>query len=413
MAFLDFFKRNRPQGENEVRGMVQSDPRLLQLLGFGNMSEAGVSVTIDNALGVPAIFAAVNVISGTMASLPLHVYRRKGETRTRVRNSPLAKILAGAVNDELTSFDWRKHKFQQTTTGGRGLTYIERNGNGKVVNLWPLDPNDVTIKRKDLKTAYEYKPKGGKKIEYQAAEIIDIPFMRKADGVGHYSPILSNKDAIGLAIAVNKYGAKFFANGGVPPFAITGPFQSGGALDRAAKDLDDAVRKAASENRQALTLPGGLEVKPLGVDAEKAQMIETKRFAIEDIARIWGIPPVFLADLTNGTYSNTEQQDLAFVKHCIGQWVRQAEAELNLKFFGRTGGPNFVAFNLDGLLRGDFKTRMDGYARAINSAIMSPNEARQKENLPDAKGGDDLLIQGATVPLQHQSEQGSNENGSE
>ena len=99
MAFLDFFKRNRPQGENEVRGMVQSDPRLLQLLGFGNMSEAGVSVTIDNALGVPAIFAAVNVISGTMASLPLHVYRRKGETRTRVRNSPLAKILAGAVKD--------------------------------------------------------------------------------------------------------------------------------------------------------------------------------------------------------------------------------------------------------------------------------------------------------------------------
>jgi HK97 family phage portal protein len=184
----------------------------------------------------------------------------------------------------------------------------------------------------------------------------------------------------------------------VPPFAVTGGFKSGGAMGRAADDLEESVRKAAKEKRVALVLPTGLEIKPIGGDPDKNQMIEAQRFMVEQVARIYSMPPIFLQDLTHGTFSNTEQQDLHFVKHTVKRWVEQIEQELNLKFFGR-GSKFFVEFSMDGLLRGDFKTRMDGYAQAIQNAILTPNEVAALENRPPRPGGNDLLIQGATVPL--------------
>jgi len=127
-----------------------------------------------------------------------------------------------------------------------------------------------------------------------------------------------------------------------------------------------------------------------------------QRFSIEQIARIYSLPPIFLQDLTHGTYSNTEQQDLHFVKHTVKRWVEQTEAELNLKLFGR-GSPFFVEFDLDGLMRGDLKTRMEAHSTAIQNGIKTPNEVRAIENLPPMEGGDQLFIQGATVPLAGQA----------
>jgi HK97 family phage portal protein len=223
--------------------------------------------------------------------------------------------------------------------------------------------------------------------------------MLRPDRIGHRSPLTTNRDVIGLAIAATQYGSKFFQGGGVPPFAVTGNFQSAGALSRAADDLAEAVRKAAKEKRQALTLPNGLEIKPIGADPEKSQLVELKRFIIEEVARIYSIPPTFLQDLTHGTFSNTEQQDLHFVKHTIKRWAEQFEQELNLKLFGRRSSTQYAELNMDGLLRGDFKTRMDGYAQGIQNGILTPNEARRQENRPSMNNGDVLLIQGATVPL--------------
>lgn len=268
---------------------------------------------------------------------------------------------------------------------------------GRILNLWPLDPANLTIKKNGRKKVYEYRY-DDRLVRYDASEVLDLPYMLKADGLQHRSPIMTNKEVIGLAQAVTKYGAKFFANGGVPPFAVTGNFQSGASMQRAADDLDSAVRKAAKEERQALVLPSGLEITPLGADAAKSQMIEVQRFVVEQVARIYSLPPTFLQDLTHGTYSNTEQQDLHFVKHTIKRWVEQIEKEINLKFFGR-GSSQYVEFSLDGLLRGDFKTRMDGYAQAVQSGVLMPNECRKLENRGAATGGDQLFIQGATVPL--------------
>jgi HK97 family phage portal protein len=366
-------------------------------------SAADVPVTTAAALGVPAVWAAVNFIAGTVAGLPLQVFRRSGESRERVTGG-LAPILHDAVNDEMSSYAWRKYTFERVLTGGRAFTFIERNGSNRVTNLWPLDPRRVTVRRERGRTVYEYHEPGQGLMRYEAAEIIDLPFMLEEDGIRHRGPIATCRDAISLAIASTDYAAKFYHNGGVPPFAVTGGFQSGAAMKRAADDLEQAVDKAAREKRQALILPSGLEIKPIGGDPEKGQMIEAKRFAVEEIARIYSLPPTFLQDLSHGTFSNTEQQDLHFVKHTLKRWIEQFEQEMNLKLFGR-GSRQYVEFNVDGLLRGDFKTRMEGHATAIQHGIETPNEARALENRPALEGGDSLLIQGATVPLSGQMQQ--------
>lgn len=379
---------------------VQSSPQAAQIFrpDFWNMVTKSVTVTPDTALGVPAIWAAVNFISGTIAGLPLQVYRKTSEGRERVKGG-VAPILHDAVNEEWTSFDWRKYTFERILTTGRAFTFIERNARGRIMNLWPLEPQKMEVKREAGRLVYIY----DRTKRYAANEVLDLSFMKKADGIGHKSPIMSNQTVIARAIAATNYGKEYLDGGGVPPFAVTGNFQSGAAMQRAADDLADAVKKAAEENRLALALPSGLDIKPIGADLEKNQLVETQRFDVEQIARIYSIPPTFLQDLTHGTFSNTEQQDLHFVKHTLKRWIEQAEQEMNLKLFGR-GSKQYVEFNVDGLLRGDFLTRMQGHAMAIQNGLETPNEGRAIENRPPKEGGNDLMMQGATVPIIQQQQ---------
>lgn len=360
-------------------------------------SASGIHVNTETALGIPAYWSAVQFLSGTLAGLPLHLYRKSASGRDRVSGG-LATILHDAINDGMSSFEWRKNMFESVFTTGRSFTFIERNTAGKIINLWPLNPEGVSTKKTGWVRSYTYTEEK-KTYQYEAAEIIDIPFMMKPDGVSHRGPITLLKDALALSIAATEFGSKFFQNGGVPPFAVTGNFLSGKSMKAASEDLADATRNAAKERRMALVLPSGLEIKPLGTDAEKSQLVELKRFCIEEIARIFSLPPVFLQDLTHGTFSNTEQQDLMLAKHTLKRWVEQVEQELNLKLFGRSNNRQYVEFSLDGLLRGDFATRMNGYSQAIQNSIMTPNEVRGRENLPDDPNGDQLFIQGATVPI--------------
>ncbi|WP_234891279.1 phage portal protein [Sinorhizobium meliloti] len=364
---------------------------------------AGVVVTHETALEVPAVWCAVNFIANTIASLPLQVFKKSGEGRDTVESDPLYSILHDAPNDELTSFMWRKGMMINVLLRGRGVSFIERNKAGRVMSIWPLDTDKLTIERKSGRKLYHYDD-GGRKVTYAANEVLDLTFMLKPDGVSHVDPISKLKGAVGLALALDEYARKFFANGGVPPLALYGPMPSPAAASRASQDVEKAVRDANAERRNVMIMPTGHELKAVGVDPEKSQMVESRRLGIEEIARIYGIPPVFLQDLTHGTFSNTEQQDLALTKHLISQWVKAWEQELNLKLFSARNRTKFVEFNLDSLMRGDFRTRMEGYAKGIQNGIYTPDEVRAMENWP-SKGGDadKLHIQGATVPLGMQS----------
>jgi HK97 family phage portal protein len=363
-------------------------------LAFFGVNQANLpSVTIDSALAVPAVWAAVAFLSRTLAALPLHAYRnaKTGPVRT---GGKLETVVHENPNPGMDAFKFRQWFWQQVFTGGRGLAWIERTPGG-VEALWPLDPSKVTVKRAALETVYTFSGR-----DFPAADVIDVPFMLKADGLSHYGPVTMAAKAIQLALAMNDYASQFFAGGGVPPLALTGPLPAGAeAMKRAMADVHRAIDAAKTSSKPVFPMPPGHELKPVGFDPGKGQMVEARRFQIEEIARTYQLPPVFLQDLTRATFSNAEQQDLHLVKHLIGQWAQALEGEMSLKLFGRLNGNRYVEHNLDGLLRGDFLTRMQGHAAGIQNGIRTPNEARALENLPALPNGDALLIQGATVPL--------------
>ena len=401
MSIFDRFRKAENRNlENPTAPVSAND--FLQIMGWGDLyASSGVTVNVDTALGVPAVWAAVNFIAGTIAGLPLHVYRKDADGGRSKVDSELSLILHDVINEDMSSFEWRKYSFEQVLTGGRSVTYIERNSLGQILNLYPLDPTKVRVERLiDGRKIYRIDAK-----VYEAKEVLDLPFMLKANMTDARGPISQNKDAIGMAIAASRYGSKAFQSGGIPPAVLQGPFQSGAAANRASEDVAATTLKLAKEGRPIMALPLGHELKTIGFTPENMQLLELQRFSIEQIARIYSLPPVFLQDLTHGTFSNTEQQDLHFVKHTVKRWVEQFEQEMNLKFFGR-GSDFYVEFNVDGLLRGDLKSRMEAYATSIQNGIRTPNEVRAIENMEAMPNGDDLLIQGATVPLGSQPNTG-------
>ena len=370
-----------------------SAENFMQLFGVNSISLP--EVTVDTALKVPAVAAAVAFLPRTLAALPLHAYKRTKEGPERIAGK-LETVIHENPNPGMDSFKFRQYFWQQVFTGGRGLAWIERAGSN-VEAIWPIDPTKATIQRKGGKVIYGFEGR-----EYPAEDVIDIAFMLKPDMLGHFGPIMLAGKAIQLALAMNDYASGFFAGGGVPPLAMVGPMPAGTeAMKRAVQDVARAVKQAKDSATPIFPMPPGYELKPVGFDPEKGQMTDARRFQVEEIARAYQLPPVFLQDLSRATFSNSEQQDLHLVKHLVGQWAQALEGEMNLKIFGRLNGNRYIEHNLDGLMRGDFKSRMEGHARAIQAGIETPNEARLTENKPKHKNpaADDLFLQGATVVM--------------
>lgn len=375
------------------------DPRVpisaahfLEFMGIerGNLP----AVSIESALTVPAFACGVAFLSRTLAALPLHAYRDTDDGAKKVTGK-LATVL-DHPNDGMSSFKFRQYFWQQVFTGGRGLGWIERNGN-QVENIWPFNPAKTEIVRKGFRLVYKHD-----KQEYDAADVIDVPFMLRADQTGHHGPVNLAKKALQLALAMGDYAANFFAGGGVPPLALVGPMATGSdALKRQQADIDAAIGAAKKEGKPIFPIPPGYKLEQVGFDPGKGQMTEARRFQVEEIARALQLPPVFLQDLTQASFSNAEQQDLHLVKHLISQWAAALEGEMNLKLFGRQARGRYVKHNLNGLMRGDFKTRIEGLARAVQGGLLTPNEGRELEERPrhDNPAADDLFMQGATVPL--------------
>lgn len=399
MKILDWFRRAEERSlENPA--IPISDPRAWELLtsaGYG--SAAGVHVSTEAALGVPAVWAAVNFLGDTIASLPLGLFKRTADGgRQAATEDPLHSILHAAPNDELTSFKWRKGAMVSILTKGRALTFVERDPLGRVINLWPLNVDQVVIERVNGRLRYTYRDTDRETV-FGASEIVDMAFMMADDGVGHHDPIAQMKNALGLAIALETYAAKFFQAGGVPPLQLIGTFTTPAAAERASYDIGKAISAVRAKGGSVLPLPVNHELKQIGFDPAKGQLTDARRFQIEEIARLYGLPPVFLQDLTRSTFSNTEQQGLHLVKHTLTSWLAAWEQELNLKLFARDRS-RFAKFSVDGLLRGDFATRMSGYATAVTNGIRTMDEVRALEDLPP-KGGnaDELWIQGAMTPI--------------
>ncbi len=382
--------------ENPTIAISASADEIMAFFGQVDRNVQLPPVTIESALEVPAVWAAVGFASRMLASIPLPTYKKGPNGQSVRQDGALQMLLNEAPNPEWTSFGWRQYMWQQVFTGGRGCTWIERQGS-KPVALWPMDPSRTTVARIGGRKVYRFDGR-----EYPAADVIDVVFALRTDQLGVYGPIAKGRKAIGLAIAMAEFAGTFFAGGGVPPMALEGPLPQGiDAFKRATADIQRAIDMAKKAGRSFFGMPPGHSLKAIGIDPDKGQMTEARLYQLQEIARLYSLPPVFLQDLSKGTMANTEQQDLQLVKHFVTHWAKAFEDELNLKLFGQRRRSQWVEHNLDGLQRGDFKSRIEGFARAITTGQIMPDEARAMENRPpDPSGaGSRLYVQGATVPL--------------
>lgn len=377
--------------ENPSIPISASYEEFMRFFGQGDETSQLPPVTIESAMEVPAVLSATSFLPRALASLPLHCHREGDPDPIK---GDLEMLLNEAPNPEWTSFGWRQYMWTQVFTGGRGPTWIERAGS-KVVALWPMDPNLTTAFRRNGRRFYRHGTN-----EYPASDVIDVPFMLKANQLDVVSPIYKGRKAIGLALAMNNFAGGFFGSGGVPPLALQGPVPAGPeAAKRAKGDIQRAIEIARKLGSAFFPMPPGHELKPVGIDPDKGQMTAARLFQLQEIARLYQLPPVFLQDLTNNTFTNAEQQDLQLIKHTLTHWSVALEQELDLKLFGQRNRSRKTRHNMDGAQRGDFKSRIEGIARAIQTAQITPNEARRLDNRPPVAEGDKLYIQGATVPL--------------
>ena len=370
---------------------------------------AGKSVTERSAMQMTAVYACVRILSEAIAGLPLHLYRYTNTgSKEKAINHPLYLLLHDEPNPEMSAFVFRETLMTHLLLWGNAYAQIIRNGKGEVIALYPLMPNKMTVDRDQngqlyysyLHSTDEADTMKGSTVILSPQDVLHIPGLG-FDGLVGYSPIAMAKNAIGLAIATEEFGAKFFANGAAPS----------GVLEHPSTIKDPAkVREAwqsqfggSSNSGKIAVLEEGMKYTPISISPEQAQFLETRKFQINEIARIFRVPPHMLADLEKSSFSNIEQQSLEFVKYTLDPWVIRWEQSLARTLFTPDEKKEyFFKFNVDGLLRGDYASRMSGYATARQNGWMSANDIRELENLdriPAEEGGDLYLINGSMLPM--------------
>jgi HK97 family phage portal protein len=377
---------------------------------FGNTS-SGKPVNEHTAMQMTAVYSCVRILSETLAGLPLHVYKYNDTGgKEKYLKHPLYKLLHDEPNAEMTSFAFRETLMSHLLLWGNAYAQIIRNAHGEVIALYPLMPNKMTVDRDSngrlfylYQRSSEDAPSLGKDNQVYLAptDVLHIPGLG-FDGLVGYSPIAMAKNAVGLAIATEEYGAKFFANGAAPGGVLEHP---GTIKDpQKVKESWNAAYQGSANSHRVAVLEEGMKYQPIGISPEQAQFLETRKFQINEIARIFRVPPHMLADLEKSSFSNIEQQSLEFVKYTLDPWVVRWEQSMCRALLSDSEKPTvFIKFNVDGLLRGDYASRMSGYATARQNGWMSANDIRELENLdriPAELGGDLYLINGAMTKLQ-------------
>ena len=372
-------------------------------------STSGKQVNERSAMQMTAVYSCVRILSEAVAGLPLHLYRYTDNGNTeKVVDNPLYFLLHDEPNPEMTSFLFRETLMTHLLLWGNAYAQIIRNGKGEVMSLYPLMPNRMSVDRDD---------KGNLFYLYQVTES-DAPSLKQGnvrlypsdvlhipglgfDGLVGYSPIAMAKNAIGLAIATEEYGAKFFANGATPGGLLEYP-----GTVKNPEAVRDSWNKGFSGNNshKVAILEEGMKYTPISISPNEAQFLETRKFQIDEIARIFRVPPHMVGDLDRSSFSNIEQQSLEFVKYTLEPWLVRWEQSLVRALIPQKDKSNyFIKFNVDGLLRGDYQGRMSGYAIARQNGWMSANDIRELENLdriPSDEGGDLYLINGNMTKLE-------------
>lgn len=369
---------------------------------------AGRKVTTEGALTFSAVWACVKCLSETISTLPLIVYRRIGEEgKQRALRNPLYKLLHGSPNSELqlTAKQWKSTTVVGMALWGNAYSFIERTPVG-VKALWPLRPDHMTPyidDRQQLKYMYR---SGAATRFFDPIDVLH-PRLFSVDGIQGLSPVTQAREAVGLGLGAEEYGARLFQSNA----QMGGVLQHPGQLsDPARKNLQKDLDKKTGSSRawQTLILEEGMKWQQITMPAQDAQWLGNRKFQINEVARFFAIPPHRIGDLERATFSNIEHMAIEFVQYSLMPWLVELEQEITLKLIPLALREKYFAeFKVEGLLRGDIKTRYDALAVARGNGVINANQWRGMENmnpLDEDEGGADywrpanMIVVGAEPP---------------
>lgn len=352
---------------------------------------SGITVTPATALNVSAVYAAVRILSETIASLPLKIYKATGDTRA-IANHPLNKLLGVSCNGEQTAMELRE--FQMTNLGLRGNAYsqIIRDGRGMVAEINPLNSAFMRVDRnKAGELIFDYQEYGNARV-YGNKDIWRVAALG-SNGVLGLSPVALAKESIGVSIATESHAARMFTNGAQPAGVLEFEHEL-------SQPVIEKLRTQFAEHYQGhknahkpMILEGGMKYHAIGMNADDSQFLESRKFQISEIARWYRIPLHMLAEMDKATFSNIEHQSIEFVVHTIRPWLVRLEQSISRDLLTAAERRTlFASHTVEGLLRGDTKSRIEAYGKAIQDGWMTRNEVRKLENLNWAPGLDEFIL---------------------
>ena len=370
---------------------------------------AGKTVNERSAMQLTAVYACVRILAEGIAGLPLHLYKcGKNGSREKAVEHPLYFLLHDEPNPEMTSFVFRETLMTHLLLYGNCYCQIIRDGRGQVTALYPLMPNQMSVDRDERRQLYYTYLRSGDEADTMKKgtvyllpeDVLHIPALG-FDGLVGYSPIAMAKNSIGMGLACEEYGAKFFANGAAPSGVLEHP----GTI----KDITrlreswNAIYGGSKNAGKVAILEEGMHYSPISIPPNEAQFLETRKFQVDEIVRIFHVPPHMIGDLERSTFSNIEQQSLEFVKYTLNPWVCRWEQALTRSLLSPKEKREYsIKFNVDGLLRGDYQSRMNGYAVGRQNGWMSANDIRELENMDkisEEQGGDLYLVNGNMIRM--------------
>jgi HK97 family phage portal protein len=385
---------------------LANPPRwLIDLWGGGIESKSGIKIDELNALQSTAVFACVRVLAETIASLPLLIYRRlPSRGKERASDHPLFKILHHLANPLMTSFEFRETLMGHILLWGNAFAEIERDIGNRIIGLWPLLPNKMKIEGKGNTLSYFYTLPKGQEVQIPAINIFHVKGL-SANGFSGQSVISFAREAIGLSIAGEEFGSRFFSNNAVPGGVYEHPGKlSVQARENLQKSIEEKHQGLSKAHRMAI-LEEGMKYHQIGIPGRDAQLLETRKFQVSEIARIYRVPPHLIGDLERATFSNVEQQAIDFVVHTVRPWlVRWEQAILRDLFEEEEREEFFAEFLVDALLRGDIVSRFEAYSQGRNWGWLSADDIRELENMNPLPGGigQSYLIPSNMIPIKSQ-----------
>lgn len=372
-----------------IKRSTLANPEQWMIDIFGGASTAsGRNVTEDNALTNTGVYACVRVLAETIAALPLPIYQKlENGGKERASQHPLYEVLHSIPNTEMSSFTFRETLMGHLALRGNAYAEIEINRGGQVIGLWPLRPDKMEIKRANKRLLYIYTLPDGERVSLLQEQVLHIRGLGN-NGIVGFSPIKLAKEAIGLGMATEEYGAKFFGSGAKPGGVLEHPGQLSENAQKGLRQSWNEMHQGLDKAHRIAVLEEGMSYKQIGMSPEDSQFLETREFQLNEIARIFRVPPHLIGDLKRATFGNIEHSSIDFVVHTIVPWLRRWEQEIYRTLFTpKERQEYFAEFLVEGLLRGDTASRYNAYSVGRQNGWLSADDIRELENMNPLPGG--------------------------